>query len=71
MYYDYDVLINNEIALLKKMGIEDKETYTLLAEHTVMLEGQIYDSDKELTKAKRIINKLLSRLKSKKKGNKS
>jgi hypothetical protein len=67
MYYDYDVLINNEIALLKKMGIEDKETCTLLAEHTAMLEGQIYHTDQELIKAKRIINKLLSRLKSKKK----
>jgi hypothetical protein len=67
MYWDYDILLDNEIALLKKMGIEDKETHTLLAEHTVMLEGQIYHLDKELTKAKRIINKLLSRLKSKKK----
>jgi hypothetical protein len=66
MYWDYDVLLDNEIALLKKMGIEDKETYTLLAEHNCMLEGQIYYTDKELTKAKRIINKLLSRLKSKK-----
>lgn len=66
MYYDYDVLIASEIALLKKMGIEDKETHILLAENTVMLEGQIYHLDQELTKAKRIINKLLSRLKSKK-----
>jgi hypothetical protein len=66
MYYDYDTLLSNEIALLKKMGIEDKETCTLLAEHTLMLEGQIYHTDQELTKAKRIINKLLSRLKSKK-----
>ncbi len=70
MYWDYDVLLDNEIALLKKMGIEDKETYTLLAEHTLMLEGQLYHTDQELIKAKRIINKLLSRLKSKKKGNK-
>jgi hypothetical protein len=66
MYYDYDTLLTNEIALLKKMGIEDKETNTLLAEHTVMLEGQIYHLDQDLIKAKRIINKLLSRLKSKK-----
>jgi hypothetical protein len=65
MYYDYDVLIANEIELLKKMGV-DEETSTLLAEHTVMLEGQIYHLDQELIKAKRIINKLLSRLKSKK-----
>jgi hypothetical protein len=69
MYYDYDVLIDNEIAVLKKMGIEDKETCTLLAEHTVMLEGQIFETDKELTKTKRIINKLLSRLKAIKQGN--
>jgi hypothetical protein len=66
MYWDYDILLDNEIALLKKMGIEDKETYTLLAENTLMLEGQLYHTDQELIKAKRIINKLLSRLKSKK-----
>jgi hypothetical protein len=69
MYYDYDVLLDSEIAVLKKMGIEDKETYTLLAEHTVMIEGQLYHTDQELIKAKRIINKLFSRLKSKKQGN--
>jgi hypothetical protein len=61
MEYDYDLLFKSELSVLEKMGIKDNETRNLLAEHTLMLEGQIADTTAELIKAKRIICKLLKR----------
>jgi hypothetical protein len=60
MKYDYDLLFKSELSVLEKMGI-DKENCNLLAEHILMLEGQIADTTTELIKAKRIICKLLKR----------